>query len=67
MTIYEAVLNNIQDIKSRLDELEKIHPYKVAGNPDTYSSYNEGWSDAINAVESYVSSIEKNVKVLKNI
>ena len=25
---------------------EDVHPYKVAGQPETYSDYNQGWSDA---------------------
>ena len=29
-----------------ISEVEDIHPYKEAGNADSYSQYNEGWSDA---------------------
>lgn len=25
---------------------EDVHPYKVAGQPETYNDYNQGWSDA---------------------
>jgi len=39
--------------KEEAEKIEKIisvtedeHPYKEAGNPDSYSSYNEGWTDA---------------------
>lgn len=47
----------IRDLNKELEDLEKIHPYKVIGNPDTYSSYNEGWSDALDAVNSRISNI----------
>ena len=33
-----------------LDMIEKEHPYKVPGNHNTYSQYNEGWQDAIDRV-----------------
>lgn len=29
-----------------VDKTEKVYPYKVPGDYDTYSQYNEGWSDA---------------------
>lgn len=29
-----------------IDEASEIHPYKVVGDSDTYSNYNQGWSDA---------------------
>ena len=34
----------------QLVELEKEHPYRVIGQPDTYSQYNEGWCDCIDRV-----------------
>lgn len=33
-----------------LEEIEAEHPYKVPGNYDSYSQYNEAWSDAIDRV-----------------
>ena len=29
-----------------IDEASEMHPYKVVGDSDTYSNYNQGWSDA---------------------
>lgn len=29
--------------------IEDMHPYKQRGNPDSYSQYNEGWTDACGA------------------
>ena len=40
----------MQGLEKILDKLEAEHPYKVPGNYDTYSQYNEGWSDAIDRV-----------------
>ena len=39
------------------DALEKEHPYKQRGNPDSYSSYNEGWCDAIDRMQSILRSL----------
>ena len=47
------------DILKRIDELEAQHPYKVQGQPDTYSSYNEAWCDALDAVRAYVETLSK--------
>ena len=38
---------DIDEIIERLEKLEKEHPYKVIGQPNTYSQYNEGWQDCI--------------------
>ena len=38
----------------QLEELEKEHPYKVIGQPDTYSQYNEAWRDCMDRVLSIV-------------
>ena len=34
------------DITEVIEEVEDMHPYKQLGNRDSYSEYNEGWSDA---------------------
>lgn len=34
----------------RMEKLEKEHPYKVIGQPDTYSQYNEAWQDCMDRV-----------------
>ena len=36
------------NIDKTIEEIENIHPYKQIGNRDSYSEYNEGWSDACN-------------------
>lgn len=30
------------------------HPYKIVGNRDTYSDYNQGWEDAANLIEDLI-------------
>jgi len=37
-------------IRLRLENLADHHPYKQVGNAESYSSYNEGYTDAINDV-----------------
>ena len=41
-TAYDA-----DNVIEQLEKLEKEHPYKVIGQPNTYSQYNEGWQDCI--------------------
>ena len=36
----------ITEIEKVISEVEDMRPYKEAGNRDSYSEYNEGWSDA---------------------
>lgn len=30
-----------------IEKAMELHPYKVLGYPETYNSYNEGWTDAL--------------------
>ncbi len=41
---------DVDKVIEQLEELEKEHPYKVIGQPDTYSQYNEAWQDCIDRV-----------------
>ena len=36
---------DVDEVVEQLEELSKEHPYKVPGEPDTYSQYNEAWED----------------------
>lgn len=40
-----------------LCELEAEHAYRVPGEYDTYSQYNEGWTDALDRVRGRLKSI----------
>lgn len=40
----------MQELEKILEETEAEHPYKVPGNYDSYSQYNEAWQDAIDRV-----------------
>ena len=44
-TAYDA-----DNVIEQLEKLEKEHPYKMIGQPNTYSQYNEGWQDCIDRV-----------------
>ena len=60
--VKDMMLNFAKDIKwqgenhdwtkviEQLEEVEKDHPYKVIGQPDTYSQYNEAWQDCMDRV-----------------
>lgn len=37
-----------EDVIILIDEATEIHPYKVIGDSETYSNYNQGWEDACN-------------------
>lgn len=45
-------LSNTDWIEKMYLEIESQHPYKRSGNPESYSKYNEGWSDACCEFES---------------
>lgn len=40
----------MEELEKILEEIEAEHPYKVPGNYDSYSQYNEAWQDAIDRV-----------------
>jgi hypothetical protein len=33
-------------VEKIIEQVEDMHPYKESGNRDSFSEYNEGWSDA---------------------
>lgn len=43
-----------QAILDYIDAIENEHPYKVSGEPETYSQYNEAWCDALDRVRSFI-------------
>lgn len=47
----------IQPILEGLENIAKKHPYKVIGNMDSYSQYNEAWQDCIDCVERMISEV----------
>lgn len=40
-----------------IEEAEQLRRYKVIGDADSYSDYNQGWCDAIDRIRSYVESL----------
>jgi hypothetical protein len=50
-------LVSINDVLKITTRVEKIHPYKVVGDRDSYSPYNEGWSDCVSLIESYLEKL----------
>ena len=46
----QPTVYDIDKVIEQLEELEKEHPYKVIGQPDTYSQYNEAWRDCMDRV-----------------
>ena len=40
----------MQELAKILDDIEHEHPYHIPGRPETYSEYNDGWTDAIDRV-----------------
>ena len=53
----------MSDLISRqaaIDALEKVaelYPWRVPGDRDSYSSYNEAWQDALNRVENEIEAL----------
>jgi len=48
-----------KEIKKVIDEVYETHPYKKAGDRDSYSEYNEGWTDACDIIESKIESLTR--------
>jgi len=42
------------DIDKIINEVEEMHPYKKAGDRDSYSEYAEGWSDACDILGEHI-------------
>ena len=50
-------LVSINDVLKITTKVEKIHPYKVVGDRESYSPYNEGWSDCVSLIEHYLEKL----------
>lgn len=46
----ESVINEINDVAN-------MRPYRVVGERETYSSYNEGWTDGLNQLEANINAL----------
>ena len=52
---------------NELKKLSELHPYKQAGNRDSYSQYNEAWQDALDFAEQKLTELlPKEKEELKN-
>lgn len=49
-------------VKNVLREVEMMHPYRVWGDRDSYSPYNEGWEDAVCLIESKIEKLQNAVE-----
>lgn len=45
----------MKELAKILDDIEHEHPYHIPGRPETYSEYNDGWTDAIDRVRAELS------------
>ena len=53
-------MSDLIERQAVFDSLEKVadlFPYKVVGDADTYSKYNEAWNDAIGRAEMEIESL----------
>lgn len=46
-----------QAVQEMIDRIGDMYPYRQIGNRDSYSQYNEAWTDAINQVDAELSSL----------
>lgn len=53
-------MDNIDKI---IEKVSNINPYKQVGNADSYSKYNEGWSDACDILGEQIKEELKKVSV----
>lgn len=57
---FDEVLKESSDKQKILDFIDKIkneHPYKVYGQAETYSPYNEAWCDALDRVSAFIENM----------
>jgi len=58
--------NKVGDLVSMIyqaiKKAEEEHPYALKGNHETYSQYNEGWTDACNRIECLLDQITMEVR-----
>ena len=57
-------MKHLTELKQRIEkitsEVSDMNPYKQAGNFDSYSRYNEGWTDACDILgERIINSLNK--------
>jgi hypothetical protein len=43
-----------QAVQEAVEQVAQLHPYKVGGVGESYSAFNEGWSDACDLMETKV-------------
>ena len=48
---------NIKTLKKIIADIESQHPYKQKGNIDSYSDYNQGWSDALDILQTTIENL----------
>lgn len=46
----------LKEINNIIRDVMKQHPYKVVGEYDTYSDYNQGWEDACYEIEDIINA-----------
>lgn len=52
----------VMELDKIIEEVESLHPYKISGKPDTYSQYNEGFSDACDILGERVKKLIQSLK-----
>ena len=52
-----ADLIDRQAVQEMVDRIGGMYPYRQIGNRDSYSQYNEAWTDAINRVDAELNSL----------
>ena len=53
-------MNDLSSRQAAIDALEKVaelYPWRVLGDRDSYSQYNEAWQDALNRADSEIEAL----------
>lgn len=53
-------MSDLIERQAAIDALEKVaelYPWRVPGDSDSYSQYNEAWQDALNRVENEIEAL----------
>lgn len=54
-----------QAMQDLLDRVSAMHPYRQIGNRESYGTYNEAWTDAINMVDAELNSLPPVLEIIR--
>lgn len=54
-----------QDAINALEKVAELYPWRVPGDRDSYSQYNEAWQDALNRADSEIEALPSAQEIIR--